>query len=466
VGGKAHRRAADPAAAVISLDETIAAENRIGQRESNGTLRRILEAAARDARVPLGDLTVLDKKVDPYRQDTPAGHRDGTWLAEQMERLGIVRPIHLRGLHYALVSSTSLTKPDGSRYLNDLNNWLWLQVEASKAARWLGYVPFDRIVDERNSAPLIAVNGNGAPEIEIGLGATIEVSVPDLHDIVPTVYLSNFRARQKYRLVFYGEKTSLAEVVAPLCKSYKADLYLPSGEITDTQLHLMAKTGAEDGRPMVVFILADFDPAGNQMAVSIGRKLQAFRDLRYPDLSFEVLPIALTEDQERDLDLPSTPLKETERRADRWREEHGGLEQTEIDALATLRPDVLRKIVRDAFDRYVDHSLDRRADEIRQAWLDQAQEVVNGEIDNALLARLHAEAESRLGTIRVEIDRINEQLRASTDVLDNIGVLPPVPELPEAVLEGGCLPPLISTAWPWVEQTRALKARKQYGAGE
>ena len=47
----------------------------------------------------------------------------------------------------------------------------------------------------------------------------------------------------------------------------------------------MAKTGADDGRPMIVFVLADFDPAGNQMAVSIGRKLQAFRDLLYPGLS-------------------------------------------------------------------------------------------------------------------------------------------------------------------------------------
>ena len=113
----------------------------------SGALRQILEAAAREARVPLSDLTVLDKKVDPYRQDTPAGHRDGAWLAEQMARLGIVGPIHLRGLHYALVSSTSLTKPDGARYLNNADDWEWLQVEASKAARWLGYVPFDRIID-------------------------------------------------------------------------------------------------------------------------------------------------------------------------------------------------------------------------------------------------------------------------------------------------------------------------------
>jgi hypothetical protein len=69
--------------------------------------------------------------------------------------------------------------------------------------------------------------------------------------------------------------------------------------------------------------------------------------------------------------------------------------------------------------------------------------------------------------IRAEIDRINDQLRTTTEVLDV--ALAPLPEPPEAELSGGPLPPLISSTWEWVEQTKALKARKQYGtngAGE
>ena len=214
----------------------------------------------------------------------------------------------------------------------------------------------------------------------------------------------------------------------PLCQSYGADLYLPSGEITDSQLWLMAKTGAEDGRPMIVVVLADFDPSGNQMAVSIGRKLQAFRDLLYPDLELEVIPICLTEEQVRKLDLPSTPLKETEKRADRWREAHGGLEQTEIDALATLRPEVLRRIIRDAFDRYFDYSLDR-VPRIREDWESKAQAALDEAIDAEVIASLHAEAETKLGTIREEVERINAQLRASAEEIDV--ALPQIPELPE-----------------------------------
>jgi hypothetical protein len=32
-------------------------------------------------------LTVLSPQRDPYRLDAPAGHRDGTWFAEMVQRL-------------------------------------------------------------------------------------------------------------------------------------------------------------------------------------------------------------------------------------------------------------------------------------------------------------------------------------------------------------------------------------------
>jgi hypothetical protein len=126
-------------------------------------------------------------------------------------------------------------------------------------------------------------------------------------------------------------------VLLPIARAKQADLYLPSREISDTLLHRMASDAVKDGRPLVVFTLSDCDPAGHQMPVSIARKLQSLRDLLFPKFRFEVVPVALTVDQVRELGLPSTPLKETEKRADRWREAFG-VEQTEIDALATLQP--------------------------------------------------------------------------------------------------------------------------------
>src|SRR5712691_1450082 len=49
-----------------------------------GALRRVIENARREMRCSRNRLTVLSTQVDPYRLDTPAGHRDGAWLAEQL----------------------------------------------------------------------------------------------------------------------------------------------------------------------------------------------------------------------------------------------------------------------------------------------------------------------------------------------------------------------------------------------
>ena len=73
-------------------------------------------------------------------------------------------------------------------------------------------------------------------------------------------------------------------------------------------------------------------------------------------------------------------MKETEKRADRWREAFG-VEQTEIDALATLRPNVLRDIVRQAFDPYVDRLLADRVARARVEWDQQAAAAINEQID-------------------------------------------------------------------------------------
>jgi hypothetical protein len=198
----------------------------------NGSLREILQHACSETGSTLNDLTVLANQNDPYRLDTPNCHTEGRWLGEQMVNLRLTeRRIHLRGLHYALVSTSGLVKPNGEPYRNTEKDWLWLQSSAAKAARWLGYVRFDQITDERNSPPVIKVKTLEEVETFIYIGEGIEIKIPDLEEMAPGVGLSNFEARQPCHLVIYGEKTSLADVLTPLCNFYKADLYLPSGEI-------------------------------------------------------------------------------------------------------------------------------------------------------------------------------------------------------------------------------------------
>jgi hypothetical protein len=67
-----------------------------GPPNGQGPLRQVLERAAAERGCCLRALTVLSSQRDPYRLDTPAGHRDGEWFAQQVERfLRSTERIHL-----------------------------------------------------------------------------------------------------------------------------------------------------------------------------------------------------------------------------------------------------------------------------------------------------------------------------------------------------------------------------------
>lgn len=418
-------------------------------------LRRRLAETKAELGCSMADLTVLDTQNDPFRLDTPARHRDGEWFASITRELLGTRPIHLRGIHYMLLGKT---KPDGDAYTNTEADWLWLSGDAGKAARWLGYIPFDQITDRRNDAPVVRefYTPDPSPYLRVG----VKVDIPDVRDLRPEPYLFDFRGVQPYKLILVGEKSSLDEVLSPVAQRYEADLYLPTGEMSDTLIYRMAKTCAEDGRPARVLYFSDCDPAGWQMPISVARKLQAFTATHFPELQFQVHRVALTPDQVREYELPSTPLKATEKRADRWRTEMG-VQQTEIDALASLRPDLLRDIAHAAIKPFFDGTLDQRAHAARVRWEADAGAAVGEALDADQLADVRAQAAARFAELETEIELLNDSMRVAAHGLG----LPEVPDLPEPVLsEVGGLP-LLDSEWSFAEQCRRLKDSRSYGTG-
>jgi hypothetical protein len=423
-----------------------------------GPLRSLLLEEAAEHDVPMKALTVLATQNDPFRVDTPAGHRDGAWLANTAQELGLGRrTIHLRGLHYMILGRP---KPNGETYTNTDADWHWLQNEAGKAARWLGYLPFDQIVDQRNTPPIVRELEREDPWPFVNVG--VHVQIPDVEEIVPQVGVGDFTGTQPYRLVMVGEKASLGDVLGPTATTFDADLYLPTGEISDTLIYQMARVGARDGRPMVVFYFADADPAGWQMGISVARKLQAFKALHFAELQFEVRRVALTPDQVQEHGLPSTPLKATEKRGDAWRAAMG-VEQTEIDALAALQPGLLRQLARRAILPFYDSTLDQRVSRAKRDWLERAQASIDAQLDSDRLARVRADAADKLAAMRTEIDALNQALQVDADDFNL-----PVPEVPEAELNGSADGrPLLDSGWSFAEQCRQLidsKAYRQNGA--
>jgi hypothetical protein len=150
---------------------------------------------------------------------------------------------------------------------------------------------------------------------------------------------------------------------------------------------------------------SDFDPSGFAMPVILARKLQALRDLKFPGLDISVYPVALSFEQARDLNLPSTPLKETQRRADKWRA-RWGREQTEIDALAALRPDDLRDIAHNALTPFFDFTLAERIAAAEEEWRDDAEAALR--------------ADPRYAGARALIDTARDRLGATAEVLSQL----------------------------------------------
>lgn len=432
------------------------------QSRSVVSLGSILRDLKESQKASLQDLTVLSPSNDPYRLDTPANHRLGQWLRDAMASTGLLTrptPIHNRGVFYTLVARGNFVGPDGAPFVNDADCWELLE-SASKAARWLGYVPWTAISDARNAEPIIREHESEyRPKRWHAVRGLIGASFDpiDVESIAASVWLSPPKIQQPFHIVFWGEKTSLGDVLEPLSARFSADLYLPSGETSDSQLALMGRVGETDGRPMVVFVFADCDPAGYQMATSIGHKLRALRDSQHPDLKFEVHAPALTVPQVKRLGLPSTPLKDTERRADGWRARYG-IEQTEVDALATLQPRVLRDIVIKAATPFYDSSLFARCQAANSKWLNEAQ----SRFDSAFADVGFADHRERIGELSSEIEG---EIAALKERVASVKIELPDVEIPEPELAADRPEPLVSSEMALADAIKALRARKDYTIG-
>jgi hypothetical protein len=385
---------------------------------NGGVLRGVLEHHAKKLRLPQHKLQVMHYEHDPFFMDRDSCHRDAQWFAQVWQASGLgQRPegSHLRSLHYVLISQDEPPLMPGKNkpYRNTHKSWMWL-VEISNKARWLGYVGFDEIIDERNDEPINInfADPSGMPQAAVAersfflsdfYGPTklhVERSSGFsklLHSNLPNVEKSGFYVPQPYRLALIGEKSSLRRVLEPIARRFRAELILPTGDLSQSLFWGMCKRADQDGRPLRIFYAADFDPSGQTMGRTVGRKLQAMINLYFPNLDVQLRRVALTAKQVRDLNLPSTPLKETEQRADRWRERFG-VEQTEIDALATLRPDAFEQIVTDALKRYYDPTLGVR---VRRVETDLSTNV------RSAIAQAFAEREERIADLNARIDELN-----------------------------------------------------------
>jgi hypothetical protein len=310
-----------------------------------------------------------------------------------------------------------------------VKDWKYLD-ECSKYARYLRLVPTDAIDDHRNPEPHIymapeelirdprvlleALAEWSLPAIESDLGALIELSLPEVDEVIGYDYHAT---DQLYVLELWIEKSTMDDVLVPICEELHVNLVTSVGFQSITSVIKLLLRVAELGRmcqagkPVRIFYISDFDPAGDGMPVAVARQIEYWLPDYASGADIKLTPLALTREQVRDYELSGIPVKDTDPRKGRFEERYGE-DAVELDALEALYPGVLAQVLRAAIEPYRDETLAER--------LHEAAEEAHEDAEEAWDARMAPYREELRG-IAAEVRRLvagyEERLRRLDDAL-------------------------------------------------
>jgi len=323
----------------------------------------------RESGLSIPELIVLRSSSDPFLL-TKAHIKGAEWFAKIWERGGFKPGTHLRRIHYWCVSQTVYlwdgvgggkpgrpTSHTGKkmRYRNTLDHSTHLS-DASSWARYLGLVDPQYIDDHRNPDPIIQEQDES--------WSSYWVDVPPR---TPTA-CARVTAAQPYHLEVWVEKSTMDDVLKPICDRYQAHLVRFLGQSSITSCHRLAVRSwqAWDARkPVRIFYISDFDPAGQNMPLAASRKIEYFVRNKLDFLDVKLLPIALTAEQAEHYRLPRIPIKEGDTAKKAFEAVHGG-GATELDALEAIHPGVLGEILETALDPYWNQSVIDEAEDLER----------------------------------------------------------------------------------------------------
>lgn len=413
-----------------------------------------LKRIAKETKVSVRDLIVMAPQNDPFYAGTEGDKIKAHWFADMWQRFGYSTGVHLRRIHYQIVSQGDSKDCNGKPYENTKECWSELG-NAARAARYLGLVPVGSFIDARNPPAKVYHGVEYVPE-------SPWLYLPDddwqLPSIAPQLEFSlnfpmpevcGYRYQpedQEYLLEVWCEKSTMNDVLNPLCRKYRANFVTGLGFLSITAVDNLIERAVSARKPTRIFYISDFDPAGSFMPQQIARQIEFW--LQQKDLNHDVAltPLALTKEQVVRYELPRIPIKDTDRRASNFEDKHGE-GAVELDALEALFPGSLEAIVRNGMDDFIDQELPARlssAEDMATEWLERqwdegmeyersrfneiAHEVaVIAEGYRDRLAELAAELDQEITPYRQELDQLRQAITEKVYWLERV-----LPDRPSA----------------------------------
>jgi hypothetical protein len=362
-----------------------------------------IKALGASAKRKQTSLVALDRDVDPFMADSPGRLRLAQWFADLWEMLGLQPGVHMRRIHYLLVSQpTQVIIPDGTPYENNVRCAAILNA-AGRDARYNELIPEYAIVDARSPEPEINLSEDEeTPAAIVTDGGSVRSGTEGMAALeivldLPQIALEAPVINQRYHVEIWIEKSTMAEILTPLGIRYGVNIVPGVGEMSLPNCEALVKRAVGSGRPVRVLYIADLDPAGVSMPVAVARKVEFIS--RKMKLDLQVRRIVLTVDPCDELQLPRITIKETEARAGKF-EERFGEGGCELDAIQAIHPGELHDILVAEIERYHDDELDDKIEAI----CDEAEEKaadINGEI--------HIRYADEIEELEMERDSINAE---------------------------------------------------------
>jgi hypothetical protein len=390
----------------------------------NGTTPKSnLKRLAKEFGVPLNDLLVLAPANDPFNCGGPEQIRQAEWFATVWDQFMGKNRGHLRKCHYKLVSQpTPILKPDGTPYQNTEADWQRLQTW-SKFARYLGAIDPEQIIDQRNPEPnLFAHDPVEAEEPNWSIEDWSGFYLPSISEnlwsdfSLPEANVEGYQYRpgeQPYLIELWVEKSTMDDDLIPICRQLGVNLITSTGFQSVTgAIAMFSRAGAYSalGRPVRIFYLSDFDPAGDSMPVAVSRQIQFWHEQFGNGVDIKLTPLALTKSQVDEYNLPKIPIKESDKRRDAFTDRYGVDGAVELDALEAIYPGELSRLIREAIAEY-------RDDEIELELIDAAAEA-EAEVSEAWdehLTDLKTQADDLECRARTVADQFAPKLKALSE---------------------------------------------------
>jgi hypothetical protein len=254
-------------------------------------------------------------------------------LIEEMYRIAkAVQPVTGRGVGYKLFVADLIAS---------MNKDMRRVYRLLKEARERGIIPWEWIVDENRSIERVSTWSNPA-----------EYAACVAHS-----YRRDFWDQQPVRIIVVSEKGTVRGLLQPVLDHYAVGFLPVHGFSSATVVYDISQD--DDGRPLIILYVGDFDPSGMFMSeVDLPKRFS-----KYGGNHVTLKRIALTQEHVRG--LPSFPA--TDKRKDprySWFVRNHGKRCWELDA---MDPNELRDCVEAAILEHIEPVAWQRCETVNQA---------------------------------------------------------------------------------------------------